>query len=225
MQADDPLSSTITWWSAPKRRPPARMPMRCTPCSARITNSPALPWRIRPAPCDSPSSSGNSAHSVRPDWQPPPMLPLRTWRDVPTTSPVHQQGDQRKVPVHPKPQTASRGPTMASNADSVSPADRRAVRRIRFLHPKRNPRLVRVVGAHLHLHHVARGDLDVVLPQLTRDVSKDDMAVGQLHSEHCPRQNGDDPALQFNCVAFRGRGGGSLGCFGFGRLECSQNLQ
>ena len=50
-----------------------------------------------------------------------------------------------------------------------------------------------------------------MLSQFARNMSQDDMAVRQLHPEHRPRQDRDDLALQFNGVAFGGRGDGSLG--------------
>ena len=56
-----------------------------------------------------------------------------------------------------------------------------------------------------------------MLSQFAGDVSKNDMAVRQLHPEHCPGQDRDDLALQFDGVAFNGRGDGSLGRFVFGR--------
>ena len=56
-----------------------------------------------------------------------------------------------------------------------------------------------------------------MLSQFARDVSKDNMAICQLHPEHRSRQDRDDLALQFNGVAFRGRGDGSLGRVGVGR--------
>ena len=120
------------------------------------------------------------------------------------------------------PTSPASGPADARRSGSISPANRSAVSRIRFLHSERNPRLVRVIRAHLHFHHVARGNLDVVLSQFARDVRKDDVVVRQLHPEHRPRQDRYDPALQFDGVALRGRGDGSLCRFGVGRWECFQ---
>ena len=56
-----------------------------------------------------------------------------------------------------------------------------------------------------------------MLSQFAGDVSKNDMAVRQLHPEHRTWQDRDDLALQFDGVAFSGLGDGSLGRFVFGR--------
>ena len=72
-----------------------------------------------------------------------------------------------------------------------------------LLHPEGDPRLLQVVGAHLHLHRVARGDLDEVFPQLPGNVRQHDVPVRQLHLEHRARQHRDHLALDFDRVAVR----------------------
>jgi hypothetical protein len=106
----------------------------------------------------------------------------------------------------------------------VTPADGRTVRGIGFLQPKRNPRLVQVVGAHLQFDHVSGGNLDVMLSQLTGNMSKNDVSVCQLNPKHGPWQDRYHPAFQFDSVALNRLGDGSLCRFGVGRLECFQNL-
>jgi len=57
-------------------------------------------------------------------------------------------------------------------------------------------RLVEIVGAHFHFHHVARGDLDEVFSKFPRDMSKHRMAIPQLHPKHRAGQHRD--YLSFN---------------------------
>lgn len=72
---------------------------------------------------------------------------------------------------------------------------------------KRDPRFFRVVGTHLHLYPVASSNLDIVLSQFTGNMPEDDVAVGQLHPKHGPRQNGDDLSFKFDRVRILGWAG------------------
>ena len=57
-------------------------------------------------------------------------------------------------------------------------------RRRGLAHAIGDARLFEIVRTHLHLHPVARGDLDEVLPQLARNVGQHHVPVGQFNPEH-----------------------------------------
>src|SRR3954471_24822772 len=65
-----------------------------------------------------------------------------------------------------------------------------------------DPRAGQVVWRELDRHLVAREDLDVVHPHLSRDMAQYHMAVFQLDPERCVRQRFQDLALHLNNVFF-----------------------
>src|SRR5690606_13035987 len=74
---------------------------------------------------------------------------------------------------------------------------------IGLTHAIRDACLFQIVGAHLHLHGVTRGDLDEVLAKLARDMGEHGVPVGELNPEHRPWQYGDDLSLHFDRFAVR----------------------
>src|SRR5262245_23171360 len=63
-----------------------------------------------------------------------------------------------------------------------------------------DPASGQVVGAQFHEHPVVRKDLDVVLTDLSADVSQHLVAVLQLHPEGCVAQALEDCTLKFDAI-------------------------
>lgn len=88
-------------------------------------------------------------------------------------------------------------PGFTSNESaSIPAAGCRAVTGV--LRPVRDTGFFGVVGAHLHFHRIARGDLDEMLAKLPRDVREHDVPVGELNPEHCSRQHRNNSPIDFD---------------------------
>jgi hypothetical protein len=82
----------------------------------------------------------------------------------------------------------------------IPAASRRAIGRRAIFDAERDPRFVQIVRTHLHLHPISGRDLDVVLAELSGNVSEDNVAVRQFDAKHRPGQHGDDLSFYFDRV-------------------------
>src|SRR5690606_38438523 len=89
----------------------------------------------------------------------------------------------------------------ALTATTAATLARTETTRRRRAHAVGDAGLLEVVRAHLHLHHVACGDLDEVLAQLAGNVSEHLVPVRQFNPEHGAWENGNDLALHFNRIS------------------------
>src|SRR4051794_35882073 len=81
---------------------------------------------------------------------------------------------------------SSAGPIASISASSPMPVD--------------DPRAVEVIRRHLDPHPIPRQDPDAEASHLARDVPEDDVAVVELHPEHCVRERLDDLAFELDLL-------------------------